>query len=108
MKFKNLTPHEIVVRDESGAEVLRIAPSGQIARVTQTRELVGHLAGVPVYTSAFGEVVGLPEPDGETALIVSALVRLAVPTRIDVYSPGTLVRDDKGQPIGCLGLEGVL
>lgn len=50
----------------------------------------------------------LPAEEAGVALVVSALVRLAVPHRRDVFSPGELVRGTDGQPVGCRGLEGSL
>lgn len=55
--------------------------------------------------TVMGAVDGLPEPQPDTLLIVSALVRLAVPHRTDVVSSGSLVRDESGRPVGCLGLS---
>lgn len=106
MNIINLTPHAITVLGQNGEVILAIAPSGQVARVSQTREIVGSINGIPVYRSKYGAVTGLPESVDGVALIVSALVRLASPGRADVYSPGELVRDASGQPIGCRGLEG--
>lgn len=39
-------------------------------------------------------------------LLVSAMVREALPLRKDLVSPGQLLRDDDGNVIGCLGLVG--
>lgn len=44
-------------------------------------------------------------PEATTVYVVSALVRLALPYRRDLASPGPLVRDADGQPVGCRGLE---
>jgi hypothetical protein len=41
-----------------------------------------------------------------TRYIVSAMVRVAVPLRMDVFSPADFVRDEKGTIIGCRALEG--
>lgn len=59
---------------------------------------------VPVYTMRYGEVIGLPPQSETDAYVVSAMVRLAVPERLDVLSPGPLIRNEAGQPIGCDGL----
>lgn len=104
--MKNLTPHEIRILSSTGEEILRLPPSGAIARVGQTREIVGTLEGVPIHRSAYGAVLGVPEAVDGVALIVSAMVRLALPGRRDLFSPGELVRDSAGQPVGCRGLEG--
>jgi hypothetical protein len=115
MNVVNLTPHAINVQRDDGAFVT-FPPSGSVARVETVttpvyvmerslamRELA--LAdGVLVSVQKFGEVTGLPEPEDGTLYIVSAMVRTAVPHRRDVLSPGELIRNDAGQPIGCAGL----
>lgn len=106
MEIKNLTPHRITVLGLTGeSPVVELPPSGSVARVSVTREIVGEVAGLPITRSQFGAVIGLPAPAEGVALVVSALVRLACAGRADVYSPGELVRDASGQPIGCRGLE---
>ncbi len=59
---------------------------------------------IPVFRTTFGEVEGLPEPQDDTLYIVSLLVRRARPYRGDLLSPGQLIRDAEGRPIGCKGL----
>jgi hypothetical protein len=108
MTLKNLTPHEIRIVGTSVETLAVLPPSGSVARVSMTREVVGEVAGLPVYRSQYGFVVGLPDAEAGVALVVSAMVRLAVPGRADVYSPGELVRGTDGQPTGCRGLEGNL
>jgi hypothetical protein len=105
MKIKNLTPHSVTIL---GGDSPLAIPSEGIARVGQTREQVGTIAGVPVYRSTYGAVTGLPEQRDGIALLVSALVRMACPGRADLYSPGELARDAAGQPVGCRGLEGAV
>ena len=117
MRLVNLTPHEIVIVGAGDAELLRIPPSGQVARVSVTRVAgnggfpmcVTGGAEIPVTVPKYGNVTGLPPSSdvGDIGYIVSALVRQAVgSTRNDLFSPGELVRDSNGQPIGCRGLEG--
>ena len=132
MKFVNLTQHVIAVINADGI-TSSFAPSGVVARVAVKTVLSEHShahAAVPLFVQRAGAVEGLPEraarcpycgclnvsqydttcaehpadqPEPEM-YIVSALVRLAVPGRDDVASPGELVRDEKGQPIACKGL----
>jgi hypothetical protein len=102
----NLTPHDITIVSDSHSK--SVPRDGTVARVSVTRELVAFVDGVPVYRSVYGPVVGLPGPAEGVAFVVSALVRLAVPHRKDVFSPGELVRGADGQPVGCRGLEGNL
>lgn len=60
--------------------------------------------------TAPGETTGLPpevpseHDEHPKVFIVSTLVRLAHPERRDLASPGELVRNEAGQPIGCRGL----
>ena len=107
MKFINLTPHEIrVVRPDGGTAVF--PPSGQVARCTEKsvqRAEVSHQGvTIPLVGKEFGEGVGLPDPEEDSLLIVSALVRTAAPGRSDLVTFGDLVRNEAGQPIGCSSL----
>ena len=97
--FINLTPHT-VNEVESGQA---FPPSGEVARVSTTNEVVGEAGGVNLYATSYGDVVGLPAPQDGTMYVVSGLVRAAVPERHDVVSPGALVRNEAGQPTGCSG-----
>ena len=120
MQIINLTPHAILVFDADGkTELLTLPPSGTVARVAVTRKQTDSLdvglsnpgpgdnwPEIPVYVGTYGSVTDLPEPDeSDTAFVVSALVRSAMPNRRDVFSPGELIRGADGQPIGCRGLE---
>jgi len=95
----NCTPHSISV--VHGDETTEYAPSGIIARATELRVSCGTLLGVPVDRVTYGDVINLPDSVPGTWYIVSALVRLALPTRVDLVSPGTLLRDSNGVVIGC-------
>jgi len=99
VKIVNLTPHEITDA-ESG---LSFSPSGQVARVATVIEKREKIGGIQLYSRSFGQVIDLPEPQLNTFYIVSALVFEAAKNRQDLLAPGELVRDQKGQPIGCKG-----
>lgn len=102
MKIVNLTPHIInAVRNDG--EMTAFAPSGLVARVATSTEHMGEMEGIALHRTTFGEVIDLPDPEADTIYVVSALVRGAVPHRKDVVSPGALLRDENGQPIGCDG-----
>lgn len=104
MELINLTPHTINIHTQAG--VVSVPASGTVARVATSREPLETLAnGIQLYHTRYGEVEGLPEPQEGTGYIVSALVRQAVPMRLDVFSPGSLIRDGQGQPMGCEGLD---
>jgi hypothetical protein len=115
--FVNLTPHEITIVDELRSLVLRIPPSGQVARLAVSRQAWREpIDGVTVYETVYGAVEGLPSRESSPLrensdcntfyYIVSALVLAQVrDERGDVFAPGELVRDERGQPIGCVGLS---
>jgi len=128
----NLTPHEVTII--GGGEPMVVPPSGTLARVAQTLTEVGTVRGVRIVRSTYGAVVGLPpqqhgcaycgaincecaagnegvcgcsgEPEYPATYIVSAMVRDAVPSRTDVFSPADFVRDAAGKIVGCKALEG--
>lgn len=102
MKIVNLTPHDINVVLPDG---VRTYPrSGKVARCSVNSALVGEIDGVPIFKTVMGEVVDLPEKEEGTTLIVSVLVKEKV-KRDDLVSPSSLVRDDKGNVIGCRGFD---
>ena len=116
MPFVNMTPHALNVC--GGAETLTLTPSGQSLRVAQTFEPVGVLDGVTLYRARYGSVEtvdnatkavigGLPPVVEGTTYVVSGQALEAVKGmgRADFAAPGELVRDEKGQPIGCRGLK---
>ena len=102
--------------------------------LTPTGEHVHWNGTVPVVKSTYGEVEGLPQfetPDcpycGQVGgvrqddsscaehgdaeyhvshYLVSAMVRLALPHRKDLFSPADFVRDNKGNIYGCRAVEG--
>lgn len=103
MEIVNLTPHIINIHAEGGIRV-DVPPSGEVARVATSRVQTGEVNGLPLFTTNFGEVTGLPDARAGVILIVSGLVGGVVRERGDVFSPGELVRGPDGQPVGCRGL----
>lgn len=99
----NLTPHDVLVID--GEKSIDIQKSGEVARVSTKSEKIGTAAGLPLFTTVYGEVTGLPTPSTGTYLIVSALVRCALPERKDLISPSQLVRNSAGEIVGCAGFD---
>lgn len=100
--FKNLTPHEVVVVS-GGAVIGRFAPSGTVARVGTERVWSGRVGEFEVWRERAGAVMGVPSPQEGVAFVVSAMVRGAAPERVDLFSPGDLVRDEGGRVVGCAG-----
>lgn len=120
MRFVNLTPHQINVHNENGEPVKTIPPSGMVARVNVrgdvvTRSECGTLdyKGVPfpIKSTKYGiprlekdgEPIPFPGVEPGVGYIVSTLY-LGLHSREDFFSPGPLVRDTGGNPVGCIGL----
>ena len=98
MKIVNLTPHCINYYIEDYIVKL---PSKGIARISAETVDVKSINGYSLTRTVYGEVQDLPEPEEDTLFVVSAMVRIALPDRKDLVSPARLVRDEKGQIIGC-------
>jgi len=96
----NLTPHPIVTRAPDGTE-REYPPVGPIARVIEMKDEIGKVDGVPLYRMRYGQVEGLPRPLDGCWMVVSTLVRQALPERRDLISPGELIRDNDGRVIAC-------
>lgn len=87
-KIVNLTPHTVKVVN-SDNQIIREYPSQGVARVATTAEVIDEVDGISVVRTKFGEIVGLPDPDGESIFIVSMVVGQAVSGRSDVICPDT-------------------
>jgi len=103
MELVNLTPHTLNILRADGSEI-KLKSEG-LARVASSSWATGFVDGISVYETSFGEVEGLPEERHDTYLVVSRLVLQAAENRKDLLSPGQLVRNEAGQPIGCQGLS---
>ncbi len=102
-KIINLTPHE-VVEVTTGR---RFPPSGTVARVGVEYLPCEEIDGIPTVNAFYGDVEGLPAPTFEPIFyIVSGMVLDALGYRRgDLLAPAELIRDSKGQPIGCKGFR---
>jgi hypothetical protein len=114
MEFVNLTAHEIVIYDEEGKNViLRIPPSGKIARVATDSRVIGRIDNIPIRKTFYGEVIGLPDPRPGTIYLVSTVLLMALKekgiNRPDVLAPDTtsdsVIRDPEGRIIGVKYLQ---
>ena len=104
MNIINCTPHAVTVVDAEG-KILRIIESnGSPIRLASSTVPAGEFDGVPLTRTEFGEPVNLPAPQEGTVYIVSQLVKNAIPGRSDLVVPAEVLRDDKGQIIGCRSL----
>ncbi len=103
-RFVNLTPHEIVLVDNNDKIIATFPPSGIVARVSSETVRVASINHIPITTTSYGEVEGLPEPNDDEVYIVSSLVAQRCKHRKDVFIPNESVRDEKGRIIGCRSL----
>lgn len=92
----NLTPHTInVVDGTDGVTVHAIPASGQVARVATASVLQGTLGlpggvVVPVTSTVYGDVEGVPAPGGEKFLVSSLVLdRLGAEYRGQAFAPDT-------------------
>ena len=100
--FTNCTPHTLNVHTPHGVAVF--APSGFVPRLEVSRAPAGAIDGIPTVRPTMGKTEGLPDPAEGVTYLVSALVAEANPGRRDLASPGELIRDAEGKPVGCKGL----
>jgi hypothetical protein len=101
-KIINLTPHPINI---IGLE--EIKPSGNPARLEEVTEnyidiLIKGIR-IPVIKKKLGSIIGLPESQPETILVVSLPVAQAA-HRSDVFAIGESVRDKNGNVVGAKSL----
>ncbi len=101
--IKNLTPHTVTIVTTTGEQIIYM-PTGVIPRLSTKTIQVGAVDGIPITSTVFGEVQDMPEYVQDTYLIVSRMVLAAMPRRSDLLVPNELVRNEKGQIIGCRSL----
>lgn len=102
--FKNLTPHTVKILNQEKTVALSVPPEPTPARCKQNSIVLNKVFGFPIMFTQYGATENLPDEVPNTILIVSALVRMANPGRLDLASPGELVRDAAGNTEGCIGL----
>jgi hypothetical protein len=102
-KIVNFTPHPITIVDGENKVVRTIESSGLIRLASKTVSN-GIIGGLPISKTVFGEPEGLPDFVEGTFIIVSQLVKSALPNRTDLLVPAEVVRDGKGNVIGCKSL----
>ena len=94
-KIINCTPHGIIICGTT------FQPSGIIPRVETVEIESCSINGFDCIEQKTGEVIGLPEPEIDTFLIVSGMVFQAS-DRTDLLAPDTgktAIRNDQGQII---------
>lgn len=105
MTIVNKTPHAVNIVDQNG-QVVRTYEKGdsQIRLAVNTVQDTPLADGTPTSRTNFGEPEGLSDFQEGTFYIVSQLVKSALPDRTDLLVPAEVVRDEKGNIIGCKSL----
>lgn len=102
-KIKNLTPHPITICNNTG-EVIRVIQSEGLVRLKAVTVPAGEIDGTAVTRTEFGQPEGLPEFQEGVYYVVSQLVKTALPSRSDLLVPAEVIRDEKGNIVGCRSL----
>jgi len=102
----NKTPHAVYILDPVDGSIIRVFPkSNGMIRVNEIVEDVAPIDGIAISSTSWGETNDVPEYLEGTYYIVSQLVKNALPQRKDLLVPKGVVRDDKGNVIGCTRLD---
>ena len=121
----NCTPHDVLIygatscmlqdgrpyireEGEEHPESLRVYPAAKApARAILEHKLAGAVDGILIYRWSTEDIVNLPEPKPGTFYIVSKKVAQVCPERKDLIFPGTLVRNESGDVVGCVDFSRV-
>lgn len=99
----NLTHQPITFLNHQDEPATTVKPSGVVVEISMDRSIESHANAnghlVPVMLTTYGEPDPLPEPKENVLYIVSNLYRAKNP-RHDLVSPGPLLRNADGKPIG--------
>jgi len=100
MKLVNLTPHTISLPNGTTIE-----PTGYVARANLHSHQLMEWQGVTFFSSELRSISNVPPPETETYYIVPVIVRVNMPERSDLISPTRLIRNNKGEVVGCGAFE---
>lgn len=102
--LKNFTPHPVTIVTAEGTILKTIQSEGLIRLKAETISAGYEIDGVKITTTQFGEAEGLPEFEDGVFYIVSQLVKNALYSRKDLLVPAEVMRDEKGNIVGCKSL----
>lgn len=103
-ELRNLTPHPVHIVDANGNKIRTIESSGLIRLKATTIPAGVEIDGVKITKTVYGEPEGLPEYNKEVFIVVSQLVKTALPLRMDLLVPAEVLRDGQGVILGCQSL----
>ena len=121
----NCTPHDVDIYTPSGCymrdgflyrredeiefpQPFRTYPAAkEPARATFAQKVEDMADGFLIYRWFPEDVVNLPDPKPGTFYIVSKMLAQACPERKDLIFPGTLVRNESGDVVGCIDFSRV-
>ena len=102
--FINLTKHEINLLNEYNEILYYFPPSGWVARVNFTENVLARFDRLDVFITEKTEILDLPLARDRTFYIVSHLVKQHAPGRNDLLTPHHLVKSYDSQIVGCRAL----
>lgn len=118
----NCTPHDVAIYSsadcciyngsfylrEGDPEPLCVYPAAKKpAHAIYVQRIADLADGDLIDRRAPREIISLPGPKPYTYYIVSKLLAKACPERKDLIFPGTLVRDESGDVVGCIDFSRV-
>ncbi len=117
-KIINLTPHDVNIFNNDDYPLVNLGYADKCARVgieyiPDGGIVVDDCDPIPVYRNVYTptcERLGLPDPEFGTFYVVSKMAYDVLRTELgriplDVFYPGSAVRDENGKVIGCVGLS---
>ena len=103
-KFINLTKHEINLLNDFNEALYYFPPSGWVARVNFSENVLARFDRLDVYINERTEILDLPLARDRTFYIVSRLVKQYAPGRNDLLTPHYLVKNYDSHIVGCRAL----
>ena len=103
VEIRNYTPHPITFIDKNN-NIIEVIKSSGLARVSSETVVTSEINGIPVTSTVYGEIEGLPEEQDGVIYVVSNLVAQRCAHRNDVFIPNELVRGEEGVIVGCRSL----
>lgn len=97
----NKTPHTVYVYDDDSILLAEYQPDSVPVRIKADVKRIGDLAEIPLTSTVYGDLEGLPDEQPGVYYIVSGLVKAACPERKDLLVPSEQLRDSEGRVIGC-------